>query len=176
MYVIEFQQTEARDAAQPHPPTPPPPHLPTPGHNKELTGPNASSTEAKEARIRGVTAFFSSQLLSFLDFVFSPEGGFLCCFLDKLGNDWPNFSLSLLLNVTFKLPHPSSTHYTKRLLFVLIPQFQEREFSSAQAFPLFQADMSKSEFLWVFVHLAKTAGKLFWERVRVDKKIIWWVF
>ena len=101
-------------------------------HNKELPGPNVIGAVAEKPRVRKITAFFFSQPLYSLGFVLSSAHGFLCCFLDKLGNDWPNSSASLLSNVTFKLSHPNSTQYTLSLFpnFILLGE----RFSLVQAF------------------------------------------
>ena len=138
-------------------------------HNKELPGPKVIGAVAEKPRVRKITAFFFSQPLYSLGFVLSSAHGFLCCFLDKLGNDWPNSSASLLSNVTFKLSHPNSTQYTLSLFpnFILLGE----RFSLVQAFPLFQSCMSKGGLVWVLVHLRKTIGKIYWGRMRV--KIFW---
>ena len=115
--------------------------------------------------VRKITAFFFCQPLYSLGFVLPSAHGFLCCFLDNLGNNWPNSSTSLLSNVTFKLSHPNSTQYALSPFpnFILLGE----RFSLVQAFPLFQSCMSKGGLVWVPVHLRKTTGKIFWERVRV---------
>ena len=76
--------------------------------------------------VRKITAFFFCQPLYSLGFVLPSAHGFLCCFLDNLGNNWPNSSTSLLSNVTFKLSHPNSVytisfsqfHITGREIFI----------------------------------------------------------
>ena len=98
----------------------------TSAHNKELPGPNVIGSAAEKPRVRKITAFFFSQPLYSLGFVLSSANGFLCCFLDKLGNDWPNSSASFLSNVTFKLSHPNSTQYTLSLF--PISYYWERDF------------------------------------------------
>lgn len=52
--------------------------------------------------VRKITAFLFCQPLYSLGFVLSSAHGFLCCFLDKLGNNWPNSSTSLLSNVNLQ--------------------------------------------------------------------------